>query len=152
MKYLETIFDSTRDDWKKDSSTFDSIVSNKENLVFLIETTDGISFGGFMKKSITWLNRKIGDADCFLFTNRNNQWKKYQIKSINKFDAFQLFSKQDPKLFTFGNDLIVYKEEMKEKSNVNERNAFFEYGRDRNALIGKVGTFDINRIRIIQLE
>ena len=41
---------------------------------------------------------------------------------------------------------------MKDKSTVNERNAFFNYGRDKNALIGKVGTFEIKRIRIIQLE
>ena len=47
------------------------------------------------------------------------------IKKTNKFDAFQLFSKQDPKLFTFGNDLTVYKEDMKDKSYVNERNCFF---------------------------
>ena len=105
-----------------------------------------------MKKSITWLNRKIGDADCFLFTNRNIQWKKYSIKSTNKHDSFQLFSKRDPKLFTFGNDLTIYKEDMKSQSIVNERGSFFDYGKDKNALIGKVGTFDIKRIRIIQLE
>ena len=105
-----------------------------------------------MKKKIMGVNRKIADVDCFLFTNRNNQLKKYQIKSTNKFDAFQLFSKQDPKLFTFGNDLTIYKEDTKSQSTVNERGTFFDYGRDKNALIGKVGTFDIKRIRIIQLE
>ena len=141
-----------KDNWKKDSSTFDSIVSNKEKLIFFIETTDGISIGGFMKKKIMGVNRKIGDADCFLFTNRNNQMKKYPIKSTNKFDAFQVFSKQDQKLFTFGNDLTVYKEDMKSQSFVNERGSFFDYGKDKNALIGRVGTFDIKRIRIIQLE
>ena len=41
---------------------------------------------------------------------------------------------------------------MKDKSTVNERGSFFDYGRDKNVLIGKVGTFDIKRIRIIQLE
>ena len=61
-------------------------------------------------------------------------------------------SKQDPKLFTFGNDLTIYKEDMKDKSTVNERGSFFNYGRDKNALLGKVGTFEIKRIRVIQLE
>ena len=152
MKYKETIFDSMKDDWKKDSSTFDSLVLKKEKLLFYIETTDEISIGGFMKKKIMGVNRKIGDVDCFLFTNRNKQMKKYQIKSTNKFDAFQVFSKQDPKLFTFGNDLTIYKEDMKDKSTVNERGSFFNYGRDKNALLGKVGTFEIKRIRVIQLE
>ena len=141
-----------KDNWKKDSSTFDSIIRGKEKLIFFIETTDGISCGGFIKKKIMDVNRKIGDPDCFLFTNRNNKINKYQIKSTNKFDAFQLFSKQDPKLFTFGNDLTIYKEDMKSQSFVNERGSFFDYGKDKNALIGTVGTFDIKRIRIIQLE
>ena len=105
-----------------------------------------------MKKKIMGTNRKIGDPDCFLFTNRNNQLKKYPIKSTNKFDAFQLFTEQDPKLFTFGNDLTIFKEDTKPQSFTNERNAFFDYGRDRNALIGKVGTFDVKQIRIIQFE
>ena len=35
---------------------------------------------------------------------------------------------------------------------INEWCTFFDYERDKNALIGKVGTFDIKRIRIIQLE
>ena len=100
MKTKETIFDSNKTNWKKDSSLFDAIVLSKEKLLFFIETTDGITIGGFMKKKITGTMRSIVDADCFLFTNRNNQLKKYLIKSTNKFDAFQLFSKQDPKLFT----------------------------------------------------
>ena len=152
MKHTETIFDSIKDNWKKDSSTFDSIISNKEKLLFLIETTDEISIGGFIKKKINCLNRKIGDYDCFLFTNRNNYVQKYQIKSTNKFDAFQLFSKQDPKLFTFGNDLTIYKEDMKDKSYVNERNCFFEYRRKRMVMIGKIGTFSIKRIQVIQMK
>ena len=56
------------------------------------------------------------------------------------------------KLFVFGNDIIIYKEDMKILSNVNEWNAFFDYGRDRNCLLGKVGSFDIKRMRIYQFN
>ena len=77
---------------------------------------------------------------------------KYPVKSTKKFDAFQLSSKDDPKLFIFGNDLIVMKQDVEEKSNVNERNCFFEYGREKNVLLGRVGTFDIKRILVIQME
>ena len=77
-------------------------------------------------------------------------WKR--IKSSKKFEAFQLLSKQDKKLFTFGNDLIVMKEDVEMKSNVNERNCFFEYGKEKNVLIGRVGSFDIKRLLVIQME
>ena len=66
MKTKETIFDSNKTNWKKDSSLFDAIVLSKEKLLFFIETTDGITIGGFMKKKITKLNRKTLDPDCFL--------------------------------------------------------------------------------------
>ena len=98
------------------------------------------------------VNRKTGDKDCFLFTNRNNQWKKYPVKQEKKFDAFQLFSKQYSKLFTFGNDITVYKEDMKSQSTVNERGTFFTYGTDKNALIGTVGTFDIKSLKVYQFN
>ena len=74
------------------------------------------------------------------------------IKKSNKFDAFILHTKQDQKLFTFGNDLIIYKEEMKDQSFVNERNNFFDYGKERNVLLGRIGTFSIKRIQVIQME
>ena len=61
-------------------------------------------------------------------------------------------TQQDPKLFTFGNDIIIYKEEMKDQSFVNERNCFFEYGKERNVLLGRIGTFSIKRIQVIQME
>ena len=55
-------------------------------------------------------------------------------------------------MFTFGNDLIVYKEDSKNQSNVQERNGVFDYGKEKNVLIGKMGTFDIKRIRVVQME
>ena len=105
-----------------------------------------------MRNKINGLNRKIGDIDSFLFTNKNNKWTKYSIKKENKYDAFVLHSQQDPKLFTFGNDLIIYKEELQHQSFVNERNCFFDYERERNCLIGKIGTFSIKYLKVIQLE
>ena len=112
------------------------MILGKEKLIFFIETTDGTSLGGFMKKKISGIMRKIGDPDCFLFTNQNNQMKKYQIKKEKKYEVFLLSSKIDSKLFTFGNDLTIYKQDMKNQSIINERDAFFDYGRDKNALLG----------------
>ena len=46
----------------------------------------------------------------------------------------------------------VYKEDVKDQSFVNERNCCFDYGKERNALIGKIGNIKIKRIQVIQLE
>ena len=150
MKYQSVIFDSEKDNWKKGNSVFDDKVLKQEKLAFVVEINDGIIIGGFMKKKITGINRKIGDPDCFIFTNRNNQWKKYPIQPSKKYDAFQLSTKQDNYLFIFGNDLFICKEDSEIKSKVNERNSFFNYGRDKNALVGKVGEIEVKRIQVIQ--
>ena len=111
MKYQSVIFDSEKDNWKKGSSVFDSKLLKQEKLAFVIETSDGIIIGGYMKKKIMGINRKIGDPDCFLFTNRNNQWKKYPIQPSKKYDSFQLSTKQDNYLFIFGNDIFICKKQ-----------------------------------------
>ena len=103
-----------------------------------------------MKKKITGINRKIGDTECFLCTNRNNQWKKYQIQPSKKYDSFQLSTKQDNYLFIFGNDIFICKDDSEMKSKVNERNGYFNYGRDKNALLGKEGEIEVKRIQVIQ--
>ena len=77
---------------------------------------------------------------------------KYSIQKDKSQYAFELYSQQDPKLFAFGNDIVVYKEDMKDKSFVNERNNVFEYGKERNVLLGRIGTFSIKRIQVIQME
>ena len=36
------------------------------------------------------------------------------------------------------------------KSKVNEWKGYFNYGRDKNALVGKVGEIEVKRIQVIQ--
>ena len=150
LKFKQLIFDSTKDNWNKGTSKFDSIILRKEKLVIFIGTNiNDIIIGGFIKRKINFIG-KTGDIDCLIFTNKNNQWNKYMIKKSNKYDPFILHMKQDPKFFTFGNDIIIYKEEMKDQSFVNERNSFFEYGKERNVLLGKIGTFSIKECKLFK--
>ena len=152
LKHHSILFDSFTDNWKKGTSTFESKLIGKEKILICIETTENIIIGGFLNKNINRTNKKISDSDCFIFTNKNKKLSKYPIKKENKFDAFILHTQQDPKLFTFGNDLIVYKEDNNNQSNVNERNGYFDYGTERNALLGKVGNFTVKQIYVIQFE
>ena len=126
-----------------------------DSMIFLcreIETTKGIIIGGFLKRKITRTLSRIGDENCFLFTNRNNQLKKYDIKKEKKWESFQVYPKSDKYLFIFGNDLFGYKQNVNEHSLIQERNAFFQYGRERNVLLGSIGEFSIERLYVIQMN
>ena len=149
--YKEILFNSETNKWNKNFSEFDSKIMKKENLVFFIETFDGILLGGFLKKKITATMRKISDADAFVFSNNTKKLEKYSIKITNKYDAFQLSSQQDKMLFNFGNDLFIAKEDFNGENYVNERNCFFNYGNNKNVLLGKIGKFVVKKIVVYQL-
>ena len=126
-------------------------MKNKEKVVFYVETTEGISLGGVYMNKITKVAGKIGDGKCFLFSNKSGAMKKFPINPARASDALKICSRFDQDLFIFGNDLTVSKEGTKNRSNVNEKGAIFTYT-SRNAMTGKIGTFDIKRLLVIQLE
>ena len=78
--------------------------------------------------------------------------KQYMIAGKNKHTAFKLSTAYDQILFKFGNDLIIYKDDLNDKSNIPERNPMFNYGIEKNALLGQTGNFGIRRIRVIQMQ
>ena len=100
---------------------------------------------------ITKIGSRMSDRNCFLFSNKSGTMKKYQINQMRTGDALKICSRFDQDLFIFGNDLTVSKEGTKNKSNVNEKGAIFTYT-SRNAMIGRVGTFDIKKLLVIQLH
>ena len=141
-----------KDYWNKGTSTFDSILIGNEKLIIFIETNiNNITIGGFINTKINQIG-KIEDSICFIFTNKNNQMTKYSIQKDKSQNAFELYSQQDPILFSFGNDIIVYKEDMKDYCFVDEQKSCFEYGKERMVMIGKIGTFSVKRIQVIQME
>ena len=89
--------------------------------------------------------------NCFLFNNKNGKMVKYPINPTRSSLALKICSRFDQDLFIFGNDLIVKKEGMKNKSSLNTKGGLFIYP-TRNAMFGKSGTFDIKKILVIQLE
>ena len=152
LKFKENIFDSDEHNWNKGTSSFDSNLIGKEKIIFIIQTNiNNITIGGFVNTKINQIG-KIEDSKCFIFTNKNNKMTKYSIQKDKSQNAFELYSPEDPKLFSFGNDIIVYKEEMKESSIVDEQNSCFEYGKERRVLISKIGKISNKRIQVIQMK
>ena len=52
LTLLDVIFDSEYDNWSVSKSVFDQKIFGKENLVFVIEDTEGNLFGGFINSTI----------------------------------------------------------------------------------------------------
>ena len=148
MKATEILFDSTTDNWKEKTSVFHSKLKGKEKLVFFIETTENITIGGVFINRITKITSEIDDRKCFLFNTKSGTMKKFQINPMSSSYALKICSRFDQDLFIFGDDLIEKKEEFKNKSSVNEKGSMFTNS-SRNALLGKVGTFSVKRIRVI---
>ena len=92
--------------WKVDESQFDLKIMNKSNLLFLIESDDGIKFGGFISSKIEKIwkypdYKSISDNKAFIFTFKYNKPMKFDIKKDWKKDkAFFLCDKSYDVLFS----------------------------------------------------
>ena len=90
LEFDSILFNSEINDWKQYNSSFDKRLLNKQQIVILIETDDGIKFGGYVENENT-----------FLFTFKDNQPQKFDI--LEKGRGFKLFPANEKTLFIFGN-------------------------------------------------
>ena len=69
MKYQSVIFDSEKDNWKKESSVFDDKVLKQEKLAFVIETTDGHYIGIYLHVRVFDANKwiKVEKKHCGIY-------------------------------------------------------------------------------------
>ena len=108
------VFDTEYCDWNLFSSTFDKHVWNREKLMFLIETSENIRFGGFVHSKVDSYRRIVDeklfgivDGESFVFTFKDGVGKKYHLKEDQKIQSvFFLYPSDDDKLFLFGNGEI----------------------------------------------
>ena len=151
LKAKEIIFNSEKDNWEKGNPIFKSIVRDKEQLVFFVETTEGIVLGGVFMNKITSIGTTLADDRCFLFSNQSGEMIQFPIDPMKSSNALKILFTFGYDLFIFGNDLVVKKEDAKYESYVNEKDPVFMYPA-KNSLLGREGTFDIKKILVIQLE
>ena len=116
---------------------------NKNDLIFIVEDTDGNKFGEYLHEKISGIGERIGDSKAFLFSlkspGRNIGFQKFEFRQNY---AFKLWNDED---FFFvmgsgGADVLIYKKSKKSKSYVQQQNCFNYHG-IQNALIGKMGSF-----------
>ncbi|KAL7720104.1 TLDc domain-containing protein [Entamoeba marina] len=96
------------------SSSLVNTVMYKKNLYFITIDDEGNVFGGFLDKEITTTNQTISDPKSFVFSlirNHQPNYRKYNIRSSDGFNAFVLYSNKQI-LYAFGHsirdDLVVF--------------------------------------------
>ena len=163
-KMKEILFDTKKNNWKKDTSEFDTKIFNKKKFIILIETENDIKFGcyvdGKIDKYYYYDNGSDSIISClnsFVFTFKNNTIEKFDIKKDKSKYAFYLYPKSSEILFEFGyNDISIRKDNNSFKCSCiyQEEDSSFDYKGKENALIGIIGSdcFKPKRIVVIQMK
>ena len=82
LKCGEIVFDSTKDNWEEYISTFHSKILNKNQLIFIVEDTEGNKFGGYIDAKIDKYYDSITDSKSFVFSLESNG----RLDSMRKFN------------------------------------------------------------------
>ena len=158
-KFGEVIFHSDVDDWNQNTSIFDKLIFNKNQLLFIIQTEDGIKFGGYINSLIDKYRDQtddstiISDPNAFLFTFRENKQQKFDIKEEHSKTAFYLYPKEHERLFWIGTiDIGIRKKN--DQCQCGEGLKSFENNYQQNSLIGRSGKrcFTATKIVVCQMK
>ena len=149
----DVIFDSYKDNWAMNTSTFDDKVKFRKELIFVIEDANNNKFGAYMSEQMKQNFEepkmcgpigpdgkelpvpkldicKVRDANSFLFSlksnGRLNGMHKFEIKS--EYCACSLRVKSDKWLIGFGNwDIWIAKENVKSESGCHQFDYCYNY-------------------------
>ena len=145
----KVLFDSDHFEWKMNYSFFFRNIKYHSQMIFFITTTQGNKFGCHIESFIYEEGKYINDSNAFIFKFENDIMKKYPI--IKPENAIKIGKERDEELFIVGkNDIVVYKKEKKNKCSCSQMS--FDYGNEKNVLIGNDKRFEIDKIVVIQLE
>ena len=149
------VFDSDKDDWNEQTSTFESKILQKRQLIFLIEDTTSNIFGGYVQSLIDSCDGKtfIEDNNSFVFSLRSKgrlkEMSKFEI--IDKTKSFILYKPTTKGLFGFGEgrDISVWKKNAAHKSYTTQLS--FNYRGNVLSLTGS-NNFTPKRIIVLQMK
>ena len=159
QKRMKTIVTTmTEQNWVSQASALHENIIGKNELIFVIETTEGEKIGFYMDKSIGKATEMIpGGTESFHFNLQSNG----RLESPMKFESvkgkekgIQMGEKKQSMLITIG-DVVVMKDQ-KQKAKW-EQSESFEYDGIRNALVGKkhdkgkATKFGIKKLSVIEM-
>ena len=160
LKCGNVLFDSNKYNWSIYSSSFNRVIINKSNLLFLIEDEDGEIFGYYLSTQVPQdIGRSSTDFNSFHFNLKSKDNRlKYPIKFEIKHPVWGgicLYDENEKEyLINLGN-IVLCKKENKDKSYCHQYNeGDFDYHGIGKALCGKTDPefFKPTRIVVIQME
>ena len=178
MKYNGIIFNSDVDNWSIYTSVFNKRISQKKQLIFLIEDTDGNIFGYYLNTQFDDNIFHCGmsaesDSKTFHFNLQTKYYRlpgpmKFEIKdsetrgykmfdywNFQKSGGYCCFSNNHESLITLG-DIHLFKENDKNQSYCNQDGKTFNYYGIENALRGYQSRYNNKfipkRILVIQMK
>ena len=156
------IFNSEINNWNLRNETFQSTIDKHSQLLFLVETTEGMEFGCYIKSEISMIGKYIIDSNAFIFKmNSNNEkiesyenyenvMEKYPIKD-NRYAIKISYGKEDD-LFTIGrNDIVIKKKEKKDQCYCKQTSYNYN-STNQNVLLARNGCFDIKKIIVFEMK
>ena len=151
----EIIFDSNKDDWNVNTSTFDSKLLFKEKIIFLIEDINGNKFGCYSHEIIDKKNERITDSNFFLFSLKSNGRFLGMTKIPNKSNStgFGIYEKGHERLTEMGHGAAIgiYKQNKKSLCYCNQYDKSYDYHGVSNVLCGEY-KFTPKRFIVIQMK
>ena len=150
------LFDSEKDKWNKQDSSFTTQLQGKQDIIILIEDEQMNLFGGYIGNEII-IGKNVKDNSCFVFSLRKNG-----VKNLKRFEKNQIgysyWIRPDSSdlLMGFGmsedgklsKDITLFK---KNKCSGFCSQLCYDYNDEEFALCGKKN-FNIKRIVVYQLN
>ena len=154
----EILFDSNFNNWEEDLSEFNDRIIGKGNLMFLIEDENNEQFGYHLnteieKKYDEFIKTNYKSFHFNLKSNNNRLRNCLKFEIIENEVGYWLFNDIDSRLIAFG-DIVLFKENLKNKSYCTQTENWFDYHGIENALCGKEGLNDCfipKRIVVIKM-
>ena len=150
------LFNSLTYHWEINQSELFDQIRDKSNILIVIETIQFEKFGIYLENPITQIGKYHEDPNAFLFKFTEMDVEIYRIKERTK--AIMICENNDDYLFVIGfhrhllhkndGDIVVMKRNLKNQSFCFQNS--FEYNGKINALLGRKGTFDVNKIGVIE--
>ena len=159
LKCDEIVFDSTKDDWKENTSTFDKSIIGRKQLLFLIEDTRGQIFGYYLNTEVTNSRNPHSSTDSksfeFNLESNGRLSKPMKFEIIDTSRGCWLCENSSWWLIVLG-EIVLQKENRKSWSHCDQYDYRFNYHGIQKAVCGTIlydnAYFNPKRFLVIQMK
>ena len=168
LQLKEIIFNWNLDEMNMNRETFIDFINNKDHLIFVIEDENENVFGSYLQNKILFDEKLLKttnklnkiDKNAYLFSLKSNDSippkttfpinrKRFKDYSLN------IYENDVEEFFSFGKDIVIFKQQYCEKSFVQQQTFNYEnFQNQENVLLGESQSnhFIPKRITVYQMK